>query len=125
MGGQLRNGALRAREDMAVRICTHIHPPTHTINNLWIFTRGNDQVDLAGVFLAHGANLEARHPVSGHTPLSSAVERGHAEYVAFLLRHGATIHHTDPPETNPVAIARRLGFKEIDALLTNPPERRP
>ncbi|MGI9240060.1 MAG: ankyrin repeat domain-containing protein, partial [Verrucomicrobiales bacterium] len=78
----------------------------------------DELVDLAGLFVTHGADLEARHPISNHTPLSSAVEKGIAEYVDFLLENGAQIHHDDPPGTNPVEIAKRLGFKEIAELLS-------
>ncbi len=74
-------------------------------------------VDLAGLFVDYGADLEARHPISNHTPLSSAVEKGIPEYVDFLLKNGAKVHRNDPPETNPVEIAARLGFKEISRLL--------
>ena len=44
-------------------------------------------VDLAGLFVEFGANLEARHPISNHTPLSSAVEKGIPEYVQLSLIH--------------------------------------
>lgn len=60
---------------------------------------------------------EARHPISNHTPLSSAVEEGITEYVQYLLKQGAQVNRSDPQETNPIEIAKRLGFKEISALL--------
>lgn len=74
-------------------------------------------VDLADLFVEHGANLEARHPISNHTPLSSAVAEGIYDYVDFLLDQGAQIHHDDPPETNPLRIAERLGLNRIAVRL--------
>ena len=73
----------------------------------------DELVDLAGLFVEFDANLEARHPISNHTPLSSAVAEGIYEYVDFLLNQGATIHRDDPPETNPVIIAENLGLTKI------------
>ena len=74
-------------------------------------------VDLADLFIDFDANLEARHPIRNHTPLSSAVAEGIYEYVDFLLEKGARIHRDDPPETNPVAIAKRLGLANIGGRL--------
>ena len=76
-------------------------------------------VDLAGLFIDYDANLEARHPISNHTPLSSAVAEGIYEYVDFLLEKGAKIHRDDPPETNPVLIAEKLGLTKIAQRLSN------
>ena len=76
-------------------------------------------VELAGIFLQHGADIEARHPLSNMTPLSLAVEQGHLEYVKFLLEQGAKVHLDDPSETNPVSIAKRLGFREIAKALSD------
>ncbi len=70
-------------------------------------------VDLAALFIDFEANIEARHPISNHTPLSSAVAEGIYEYVDFLLNQGATIHRDDPPETNPIALAEKLGLTKI------------
>ncbi|MEM7384992.1 MAG: M56 family metallopeptidase [Verrucomicrobiota bacterium] len=70
-------------------------------------------VDLAGLFVDYDANLEARHPISNHTPLSSAVAEGIYDYVDFLLEKGARIHRSDPPKTNPVLIAEQLGLTKI------------
>ncbi len=76
-------------------------------------------VELAGIFLQHGADLEARHPLSNLTPLSLAVEQGHLEYVKFLLQREAKVHLDDPAETNPVSIAKCLGFREIAKALSD------
>ena len=76
-------------------------------------------VELAGIFLQHGADIEARHPLSNLTPLSLAVEQGHLEYVEFLLEQGAKVHLDDPTKTNPVSITKRLGFREIAKALSD------
>lgn len=41
-----------------------------------------------------GANVNAKN-AAGETPLAKAVERGHTEFVRFLLSHGADCQISD------------------------------
>ena len=77
----------------------------------------NDLLNLAELFIEHGAGVNERLPESNQIALSQAVNEGHTEYVEFLLKHGATVYTDDRPETNPVAIAKKHGFKTILSLL--------
>ena len=95
----------------------YLEPVNHS-NNPAMPTMA-ELVELARIFLQHGADIEARHPLSNMTPLSLAVEQGHLEYVMFLLEQGAKVHLDDPSETNPVSIAKRLGFREIARALSD------
>ena len=79
----------------------------------------DDLLELAELFLLHGTQIDARHPLTHHSPLSLAVKNGHQDYVAFLIENGAKRFQNDPPETNPLAIARRLGFTKIAELLVD------
>ena len=77
-----------------------------------------DVLDLAGLFLSFGADINERDPESNHTALSQAVNEGHVEYVQFLLKEGASVNEDDPPETSPLAIAKEHGFVAIEEMLT-------
>ncbi len=74
-------------------------------------------LELAQLFIDYGAAIDERDPTSNHTALSQAVAEGHAEYVSFLLRHGAATNQNDPPETQPLHLAEERGFREIVKLL--------
>lgn len=49
----------------------------------------NGNTEIAAFLIAHGADVNARHPEAGSTPLYYAIVTGHAEMVELLLRSGA------------------------------------
>ncbi|MEM7315772.1 MAG: ankyrin repeat domain-containing protein, partial [Planctomycetota bacterium] len=76
-----------------------------------------DLLVLAELFVEHGLDVHQRCPKTNRTALAEAVDRGHEEYVRWLLDHGATIHRDDPPNSNSVSLARSHGFSQILELL--------
>jgi ankyrin repeat protein len=71
----------------------------------------------ANLLLDQGDEIDARHPLTNHTPLSLAVSQGHVELVELLLKRGASTLQNDPQETRPLLIAEQLGFQPIIKLL--------
>ncbi len=75
-------------------------------------------VDAAGQFLDHGADLHARDEDLQSSPLACAAKFNRPLMVEFLLRRGARLRlPDDPPWATPLAWARRRGHTEIAALL--------
>lgn len=77
-----------------------------------------DDVENAALFLAHGAEIDARDEEFRSTPLAWAARKGHARMVEFLLRHGA--HPSlpdDRPWATPKAWASKRGHGAIVQLL--------
>ncbi len=81
----------------------------------------DDLLNLAALFIEFGIPVNERDDNLGRTPLAAAVDNGHTEYVEFLLSHGATVRKGDPPESNPVQLARKHGFTRILELLGETP----
>jgi ankyrin repeat protein len=81
-----------------------------------IAQRGN--IEAAGLFLDHGADLHARDEDICSTPLGWAAKFGRLEMVRFLLQRGATPNRPDdPPWATPLAWAERREHPEIAKLL--------
>lgn len=79
---------------------------------------GQGDVEKAGWFLEHGADLHARDEDICSTPLGWAAKFGRKEMVEFLLSHGAKPNlPDDPPWATPLAWATRRGHVEIAELL--------
>jgi hypothetical protein len=75
-------------------------------------------IEKAAVFLAHGANLDARDEEFCTTPLGYAVLAGRLRMVEFLLRRGAKVHLPDDREwATPIALAAVRGYDEILRVL--------
>ena len=75
-------------------------------------------IEMATLFLDHGANIHARDEDLCSTPLAYAAKSGRREMVEFLLARGATKSlPDDPPWAAPLAWARRGGYEEIARLL--------
>ncbi|MET7253977.1 ankyrin repeat domain-containing protein [Dyadobacter fermentans] len=72
----------------------------------------------AGLFLEHGADVDAIDEQHCSTPLGWAAKAGKAEMVQFLLEKGANTHlPADRPWARPRAWAERRGHGAILALL--------
>ena len=79
---------------------------------------GKGDVERAGWFLEHGADLHARDEDLCSTPLGWAAKSGRLKMVEFLLSRGALPNHPDdPPWATPLAWATRRGHgRVVDAL---------
>ena len=76
-------------------------------------------VDSAGFYIDHGADLNARDDEDRSTPLALAAREGKSDMVAFLLRRGAVAQLADDPEwAAPMAWATRRGRDDIVRILT-------
>ena len=79
--------------------------------------KGN--VEAAGLFLDHGADLHARDEDICSTPLGWAAKFGQKQMVEFLLQRGAKPNLPDDPSwATPLAWATRRGHAEIVELLS-------
>jgi RNA polymerase sigma factor (sigma-70 family) len=75
-------------------------------------------VENAEIFIAHGADLDARDEECGSTPLGYAAKFGKIEMVELLLKHGAKTNlPDDPPWATPLAWATRRGHAPIVEML--------
>jgi ankyrin repeat protein len=82
-------------------------------------------VEAAGVFIAHGADVNARDEELRSTPLGYAAKFGRIEMVDLLLQRGAEPSLPgDPPWATPLAWATRRGHAAIAARLAPPEARR-
>ena len=76
-------------------------------------------IDSAGFYIDHGADLNARDDEDRSTPLALAAREGKTEMVEFLLRRGAKAQLADDPEwATPMAWATRRGHDEVVRILT-------
>ncbi len=76
-------------------------------------------IDSAGLFLDHGAGIEARDDESKSRPLAWAARSGREAMVEFLLRRGARARLADDLEwATPLAWARRRGHTGVVRRLT-------
>ena len=75
-------------------------------------------VEMATIFIDHGADLHARDEDLQSTPLGWAAKSGQTLIVELLLRRGAKPNlPDDPPWATPLAWATRRGHGEIVELL--------
>src|SRR5262249_17273907 len=76
-------------------------------------------VQNAAIFIAHGADVNARDEEFCSTPLGWAARCGKIQMVELLLRHGAKLSLPDDPAwATPLAWATRRGHEQIVRLLT-------
>jgi RNA polymerase sigma factor (sigma-70 family) len=81
------------------------------------FAKDGD-IESAGLFLDHGADLHARDEEGRSTPLAWAARAGQRRMVEFLLRRGAPLQlPDDPPWATPLAWAKKRGHQEIVDVL--------
>lgn len=77
-----------------------------------------DDVENAAIFIAHGADVNAREEEFLSTPLGWAAKFGKLRMAELLLKHGAKINLPgDPPWATPLAWATRRGYQELAELL--------
>lgn len=125
---------LRYQPDLAKRIAVgaktreltellfrHGMSPNHAdwlgVTPLHEFARKGD-LEMAAIFMDHGADLHARDEDIGSTPLGWAAKFGQTPMVEFLLRRGAKPSLPDDPLwATPLAWATRRGHGEIVTLL--------
>lgn len=76
------------------------------------------KIELADLFIRHGADLSARDDEWRSTPLAWAARAGQAEMVELLMQRGARPNlPDDPPWATPLAWARRRGHARVIAIL--------
>ncbi|HWB04914.1 MAG TPA: ankyrin repeat domain-containing protein [Verrucomicrobiales bacterium] len=91
------------------------------ITPLHVFAQ-KGEIEKAGWFLDHGANLEARDDDICSRPLGWAARFGQKEMVEFLLARGAKVSDPgDPPWATPIAQAKRKGHGEVVEVLERQP----
>jgi hypothetical protein len=80
---------------------------------------GEGDVEAAGLYLDHGADIDAREEDDCSRPLALAARNGRRRMVEFLLRRGSKPRVPDDPEwATPIAWATRKGHDGIVRLLT-------
>jgi ankyrin repeat protein len=113
-------GSARARELTEFLFASGMNPSTPDwlgITPLHEFARKGD-LENAGIFLDHGADLGARDEDICSTPLGWAAKFGRREMVALLLSRGAAVNSpNDPHWATPLAWATRRGHDEIADIL--------
>jgi ankyrin repeat protein len=93
------------------------HPDWLRITPLHRFAESGD-VESAGIFIDHGADLHARDEELSSTPLGYAARFGKVLMVELLLRRGAKPNlPDDPPWATPLAWATRRGNHRIVQML--------
>jgi len=78
---------------------------------------GDEELDVVGMLLARGGDVNARDPKSLRSLLSSASARGHVKLVRLLLIRGATVGLEDRDGWTALMKAAENGHADIVALL--------
>jgi ankyrin repeat protein len=115
-----RVGLVKSRE-LTELLFDHGMNPSHPnwlgVTPLHELARKGD-IEMAALFLEHGANLDARDEDICSTPLGWASKFGQARMVEFLLQRGARPNVPgEPPWATPLAWATRRGHPEIADML--------
>lgn len=74
------------------------------------------QVEIAGLLLAHGADVNARYQ-NGYTALHAAAENGQAAMVQLLLEHGALPYAAKEDGMTPLMLAEMQGFQQVMEII--------
>lgn len=75
-------------------------------------------VEMAELFIDHGADLNARDEDISSTPLGAAAKHGSIAMVELFLRRGARPNLPDDPQwATPLAWATRRGHSDVAELL--------
>lgn len=75
------------------------------------------RIDVAGLLIARGANIENRTLITRQTPLTEAAQMNRTDMVRFLLDRGADPDARDVMERTPLDWAIRNGNLDIVAML--------
>jgi ankyrin repeat protein len=115
-----RVGVVKSRE-VTELLFAHGMDPSHAdwlgITPLHELSRKGN-IEMAKLFLEHGANLHARDEDICSTPLAWAAKFDQTKMAAFLLERGAKANLPDDPAwATPLAWATRRGHMEIAELL--------
>lgn len=95
------------------------HPPLYYAGN----RLESDAIDakvagrLVSMFAERGANLDLAHGVKRCAPLHMAARRGHADFAAALVRHGANIEARDSNGETPLRRAVNCNKVEVVRVL--------
>lgn len=87
------------------------------VSELLIRGAEDGENDIIRFALASGADIDARAPDSGKTPLILATERGHVRTVAILIENGARIDRRSSEEWTPLVYAAARGQPDVARLL--------
>ncbi|VDL60903.1 unnamed protein product [Hymenolepis diminuta] len=98
--------------DEVVRILSFPEPPNVSQKYLYFAAKGG-YADIAGMLLRAGAELDAKSPKSGNTPLLLACERGHTMVAKLLLQWGANPNATNNKFDTPLIVAIRGGHTAV------------
>ena len=77
----------------------------------------NRSAEIVEKLLAHGADVHAKDPRQGRTPLHKTIVRGHYKTAGLLIAAGANLNATDNEGKAPLSLAQKVGRTEIDELL--------
>lgn len=76
--------------------------------DIWTAAAAGDLVSIKR-FLAHGDDLDIRHPITNATPLQSAVFNSQSEIVSFFIENGSDVNARDLFGNTPLIIAAFIG----------------
>jgi ankyrin repeat protein len=74
------------------------------------------QVEIAGLLLARGADVNARYQ-NGYTALHAAAENGQVAMVQLLLEHGAQPFAAKDDGLTPLMLAEMQGFQQVAEMI--------
>jgi ankyrin repeat protein len=109
-GNKAQMEAMRAEGVNVSALAPHGYPL------LCIAAQGG-HVDMAEFLMAQGADVNARHPQLGCTPLHMAAEEGKADMARFLLSKGAKTNTTDITGATPLHKAAGSGHADVVQVL--------
>lgn len=72
---------------------------------------------IAAIFIAHGANINAPHPMTGDTPLHMAVKNGYRKSIQLLIAKGANVNARNKAGQTPLFYAIGENIQDIAELL--------
>lgn len=76
--------------------------------DIWLAAAEGDLVSIKR-FLAHGDDIDMRHPITNETPLQSAIFNSQSEIVSFLIENGSDVNARDLFGNTPLIIAAFMG----------------
>ena len=77
----------------------------------------NNQVECLVLLCKHGAEMTARIPTTGWSPLHEAAYAGHVEATEKLLELGVPVHPRCGLNRTPAELARTRGHQRVTELI--------